>query len=232
MNVAPSCVFTFPTAAQVATTAPKMAAPATTAECRDSGVLLEKIVSGGQCGADRAGLDAAVQLGLATGGFMPKGFRTEDGPAPELAQRYGLQETASTGYVARSIANVDAADATVAFMVVSKPAMGSGTRKTVGHCLHDKWGFPADETEWKRVEAKHRPVFVVDASRWTVTSDGVNIPDQEETAAAFRAFLARHGVRTLNVAGHCEFAEGMWAEAVCRFLVAALTPAPLPVPEQ
>ena len=34
---------------------------------------LEKVISGAQTGADRAGLLAAEQLGIATGGFMPTG---------------------------------------------------------------------------------------------------------------------------------------------------------------
>lgn len=35
--------------------------------------MLRKIVSGGQTGADRAGLDAALELGLELGGWCPKG---------------------------------------------------------------------------------------------------------------------------------------------------------------
>ena len=37
--------------------------------------MLEKIVSGGQTGADQGGWRAAVACGLATGGWMPEGFR-------------------------------------------------------------------------------------------------------------------------------------------------------------
>ena len=35
------------------------------------------IISGGQTGADMAGLMAAKKVGFNTGGFAPKGFKTE-----------------------------------------------------------------------------------------------------------------------------------------------------------
>lgn len=184
-------------------------------------LCLEKIISGGQCGADRAGLDAAKQLGLQTGGFAPKGFRTEEGAAPELAELYGIQETATTGYVQRTIANVDAADATVAFMMVANPSMGNGTRKTVGYCLHGKWCFPADSSEWQRIDAKH-PVIVIDAGRWNIAPGRFDNECWHEDATQLREFLAKHNVRVLNVAGHCEFAEGTWGTAVRMFLENAL----------
>ena len=73
---------------------------------------LERIVSGGQTGADRGGLDAAIDLGLEHGGFCPKGRRAEDGAVPA---RYRLVETASADYAVRTRKNVDASDATVVF---------------------------------------------------------------------------------------------------------------------
>jgi hypothetical protein len=59
---------------------------------------VQRIISGGQTGADQAGLEAAERLGIPTGGFMPKGFHTETGPRPVLAARYGLVETATEDY--------------------------------------------------------------------------------------------------------------------------------------
>jgi hypothetical protein len=44
--------------------------------------MVSKIVSGGQTGVDRAALDAAIKLGIAHGGWVPKGRLTEDGPLP------------------------------------------------------------------------------------------------------------------------------------------------------
>lgn len=46
---------------------------------------LIKIVTGGQTGADQGALLAARAAGIATGGWAPLGWMTEDGPAPWLA---------------------------------------------------------------------------------------------------------------------------------------------------
>lgn len=72
-----------------------------------------KIISGGQTGADRAGLDAARKLGLEYGGKVPRGRRTEDG---KLSPKYsGMSETESPGYRRRTFENVRDADATLIF---------------------------------------------------------------------------------------------------------------------
>ncbi len=34
--------------------------------------MIERIVSGDQTGADRAGIDAAIELGVPYGGWLPK----------------------------------------------------------------------------------------------------------------------------------------------------------------
>ena len=47
--------------------------------------MIGKIISGGQTGVDQAALRAAKACGIPTGGWAPKGWRTEDGPAPWLA---------------------------------------------------------------------------------------------------------------------------------------------------
>ena len=44
--------------------------------------MIAKIVSGGQTGADRGGLDAAILLGVPHGGWCPKGRKSEDGVIP------------------------------------------------------------------------------------------------------------------------------------------------------
>ena len=37
--------------------------------------MLKKIISGGQTGADRAGLDVAIAKGIPHGGWIPKGIK-------------------------------------------------------------------------------------------------------------------------------------------------------------
>jgi hypothetical protein len=53
------------------------------------------IVSGGQTGADRAGLDWAIKNGIEHGGWCPKGRRAEDGP---IDAKYQLQKAPSGDY--------------------------------------------------------------------------------------------------------------------------------------
>ena len=44
--------------------------------------MITKIISGGQSGADRGGLDAAIHCALPHGGWCPKGRKAEDGIIP------------------------------------------------------------------------------------------------------------------------------------------------------
>lgn len=80
-----------------------------------------KIVSGGQTGADRGGLDAARKLGIPHGGWCPKGRRAEDGAIPS---RYRLKETRTADYAERTERNVRYSDGTVVF-TVGRPMGGS-----------------------------------------------------------------------------------------------------------
>lgn len=72
--------------------------------------MIEKIISGGQTGADRAGLDAAIELGIPHGGWCPKGRRAEDG---KIDDKYNLLETTSTSYDQRTRNNAKESDGTV-----------------------------------------------------------------------------------------------------------------------
>jgi Circularly permutated YpsA SLOG family len=83
--------------------------------CRYGCGMLERIISGGQTGADQAGLAVAKRLGISTGGYMPKGWLTEAGPRPNLGATYGLEEAATGAYPDRTERNVLASDATVVF---------------------------------------------------------------------------------------------------------------------
>ena len=95
---------------------------------------ITKIISGAQTGADQGGLEAALQLGIATGGMIPKGFKTENGPMPELADKYGLEESASAEYPPRTRYNVVSSDATIIFGSLGE----RGTKLTRKMCLESK----------------------------------------------------------------------------------------------
>ncbi|KAL6067628.1 Molybdenum carrier, variant 4 [Balamuthia mandrillaris] len=61
-----------------------------------------KIISGGQTGADRAGLEAGRLLGIATGGTAPSNFLTERGPDQTLKRLFGLTADGDLSYAART----------------------------------------------------------------------------------------------------------------------------------
>ena len=57
--------------------------------------MIKKIVSGGQTGADRAGVNAAMEMGIEYGGWFPKGRMAENGKIPTL---YAMVEAHISGY--------------------------------------------------------------------------------------------------------------------------------------
>ena len=107
--------------------------------------MIEKIISGGQTGADRAALDWAIKHGVPHGGWCPKGRRAEDGVIPE---QYVLQETPQRRYQQRTRWNVRDADATL-LVTLAKDLTGGSLvtyeyAKIIGKpCLHvfpgEKW---------------------------------------------------------------------------------------------
>jgi len=76
-------------------------------------MLIEKIISGGQTGVDRAALDAAIENRIEHGGWCPRGRTAEDGV---IAGRYSLCETDSTDYAVRTRLNVRDSDGTLILM--------------------------------------------------------------------------------------------------------------------
>ncbi len=92
-----------------------------------------RIVSGGQTGADRGALDAALALGLDCGGWCPRGRRAEDGRIPD---RYPLRETDSSDYAVRTERNVLDSDGTV-LVTRGAPTGGSALTRTLAR-RHDR----------------------------------------------------------------------------------------------
>ncbi len=84
-------------------------------------MVILKILSGGQTGADRGGLEAALRCGVPHGGWCPKGRKAEDGRIPA---RYTLSETDTEDYPQRTERNVLNSDATLVF-TRGAPAGGS-----------------------------------------------------------------------------------------------------------
>jgi hypothetical protein len=71
---------------------------------------LEKIISGGQTGADQGALDAAIACGIPHGGAIPAGRKTEAGMLP---RSYDMTEMESGCYTDRTERNVIDGDGTL-----------------------------------------------------------------------------------------------------------------------
>jgi hypothetical protein len=105
------------------------------------GRRVEKIISGGQTGADQAALDAAIELGLPHGGSIPLGRKTEAG---RLSDKYQLQELDTSSYPKRTEQNVIDSDGT---LIMSHGALDSGSEYT--REMAEKHGKP-----WVHVDTK------------------------------------------------------------------------------
>jgi Circularly permutated YpsA SLOG family len=100
--------------------------PAADEAPHSKGLVISKIISGGQTGVDRAALDVAMELGIECGGWCPKGRRAEGRPIPK---RYPLKETPSTAYPQRTKRNILDSDATI-ILTLRQPQKG-GTALTI-----------------------------------------------------------------------------------------------------
>ncbi len=85
---------------------------------------LTQVVSGGQTGVDRAGLDAAIFHNIPHGGWCPAGRRAEDGRIPDT---YQLREMESANYAVRTRQNVKDSDGT---LILFEDTMSRGTELT------------------------------------------------------------------------------------------------------
>ncbi len=93
--------------------------------------MVEKIVSGGQTGVDRAALDVALELNIPCGGWCPAGRRAEDGQIPA---HYPLKETPSPEYRQRTEWNVRDSDGTLV-LTRGRPTGGTGLTVAVAKRL-------------------------------------------------------------------------------------------------
>jgi hypothetical protein len=96
----------------------------------ESAVMLEKVISGGQAGAELGGWRAARASGVPTGGWMSRGFLTADGPDPGLAQQYGAAELPTDDELLRIESNVQDSHGTLWFGETTT----SAAQATVGAC--------------------------------------------------------------------------------------------------
>ena len=86
--------------------------------------MVNKIISGGQTGADRAALDVAIKLGIPHGGWISKGRLTENGM---LDDKYHLKEMETANYNKRTEQNVIDSDGT---LIISHGKLTGGSDYT------------------------------------------------------------------------------------------------------
>lgn len=159
------------------------------------GVRLRKIISGGQTGADRGALDAAMELGLEHGGWCPRGRRAEDGAIP---RHYRLTETRTISYSYRTKLNILDADAT---LIVSGNPLNGGTAQTAREVLS----------------------LVTDQPPRLLVAHYGRAELMELEAAMVRSWLELFEVEVLNVAGPRESKEPGIQDYTRRLLIAALS---------
>jgi len=166
--------------------------------------MITKIISGGQTGADRGGLDAALHCGLPHGGWCPKGRRAEDGIIPA---EYHLNEMVSSEYLPRTKANVFDSDATVIF---TYGPLSGGSLKTATYAHHL-------EKPWHEVDLLHTTPkqAVIEIMRWLAGDEELNDYDEYVACPPPLACI-------LNVAGSRESHAPGIQEAVFRLMVDVL----------
>jgi hypothetical protein len=147
--------------------------------------MIEKIVSGGQTGADRAALDFAIERNIPHGGWCPKGRRAEDGaiPAP-----YVLQETPKAGYLKCTDWNVRDSDGTVIFTLAAE--LNGGSKRTVDFAsLHNKPCYHLSQTNGVEVCVAQLKEAVARHEIRTLNVTGPCGSEEPRIAAFVRAVL-------------------------------------------
>ncbi len=86
--------------------------------------MVNKIISGGQTGVDRAALDFAIKFNIPHGGWIVKGRIAEDGV---LDERYKLQEIPEFSYPKRTLKNILESDGT---LIISRGPLTGGSDYT------------------------------------------------------------------------------------------------------
>lgn len=144
--------------------------------------VITKVISGGQTGADQGGIYGAAKAGIETGGWMPFGFMTENGPNPEFAAKYGLKECEDQGsdsknYSIRTGRNVFDSDGTIRIAADFSTRGEVCTKNAIG-----RHGKSFLDIKFDRIEP-HSVKYILEH---------------------FKDWVDSNNIRTLNVAGNCE----------------------------
>ncbi len=126
--------------------------------------MIEAVHSGGQTGTDQGALMAAKELGITTGGWAPKGYKTELGFERELLEGFGLKEGPDYSYYWRTFENIKDTDVTIVLSVKQK---SSGTAMTMSGAIRYKKprilivpSDPGAKAELLSFLRKHKPSVI------------------------------------------------------------------------
>ncbi len=119
------------------------------------------VISGMQTGADLGGLYGADAVGISTGGFAPKGYRTELGPRPDLGMRFGLIESESSDFNVRTDQNLRITDVAI---VVARNFESPGTYLT--KMLIWKYKIPMFEVPFPTLPSLESDTVIGDIQKW------------------------------------------------------------------
>ena len=105
--------------------------------------MIKKIISGGRTFADQRALDVAIKLGLAHGGWIPKGRITKTGILPE---KYKLKEMPTDNYSECIEQNVKESKGTLIISYGKLPSDLDYARKVTLNHGHQLLGIDLKQT--------------------------------------------------------------------------------------
>lgn len=143
--------------------------------------MLNKVISGGQTGVDRASLDAAMEVGIVVGGYCPKARKAEDGSIPDI---YPMVELRSADYRVRTEKNIKESDGT---LILNIGKLSGGTALTSRLAI--KHGKPC-----MTVQLDHSVTQLLEVKSWIVNNNikTLNIAGPRESKMPGVVYVKTH----------------------------------------
>lgn len=146
-------------------------------------MFIEKIISGGQTGADLGGLKFAELYDIETGGSMPKGFINHNGRNPDFSKRFNMTEMETDKYSPRTGMNVTNSDGTLR--------------------IAKNWDSAGELCTLKFIKKYDKPFFDVKLPKKGMSKKEIKTLLNTQIKD-FLEWLIAHDIKILNVAGNSE----------------------------